>query len=73
MSLADAEMRHRHQRAQPMSMDTDRKRTIEARLDKLTKRVQETFPNSNVEVRMLGILRGTLDLLRDVLLEDEPR
>lgn len=55
-----------------MSMDTDRKRTIEARLDKLKKRLAQQ--DVDAQVRLMNVVKGTLDLLSDVLLaEDEPR
>lgn len=51
-----------------MTMTTERKRTIEARLDRLRNRLG----NNRTEAQLRGVVMGTLDLLRDVLLEDEP-
>lgn len=51
-----------------MAMTTERKRTIEARLDRLRNRLD----NNRTEAQLRGVVMGTLDLLRDVLLEDEP-
>lgn len=51
-----------------MAMTTERKRTIEARLDRLRNRLD----NNRTEAQLRGVVIGTLDLLRDVLLEDEP-
>ena len=51
-----------------MAMTTERKRTIEARLDRLWLRLDRTTDWVDVK----NALRGTLDLLRDMLLEDEP-
>lgn len=51
-----------------MTMTTERKRTIEARLDRLRNRLD----NNRTEAQLRGVVMGTLDLLRDVLLEDEP-
>lgn len=51
-----------------MTMTTERKRTIEARLDRLDERAARCTDWVDIK----NALRGTLDLLRDVLLEDEP-
>ena len=54
-----------------MAMTTERKRTIEARLDRLRSRVQgaKAFDST---ADLAGATMGVLDLLRDVLLENEP-
>ena len=67
-SLADAEMRHRHQRVQPMT-HVHAKGSIEARLDRLEARAQVAITNSDLK----SVMRGILDLLRDVLLEEQPK
>lgn len=54
-----------------MSQGTDRKRTIEARLDKLQARAQRAATFGSVR-ELAATLRGTLDLLSDVLLTDAP-
>jgi len=52
-----------------MTQTIEQRRTIEARLDRLKDRAREahTWP------QLQGVLRGVLDLLTDVLLEDNPR
>lgn len=44
------------------------KGSVEARLDRLDARAQRATSRSDVQ----GVIRGILDLLRDVLLEDKP-
>lgn len=54
-----------------MSTAEDRKRTLEARLDRLKQRLNEANEHP---ARVVGVLKGTLDLIADVLLpaETEP-
>lgn len=54
-------------------MTTEQRRTIEARLDRLKARAQQAGWDHPDQRDVLGVLKGTLDLLSDVLLEDEPR
>jgi hypothetical protein len=50
-------------------INTEQRRTIEARLDRLDARAQRVSSYSDLQ----AVMRGILDLLRDVLLsEDEP-
>lgn len=57
-----------------MTQTTEQRRTIEARLDRLKKRAAQAVDPLNANsVAMCAVLKGTLDLLSDVLLEDEPR
>lgn len=52
----------------------DKRRTIEARLDRLRKRLDAMRPYpGDPPDPMVAVMKGTLDLLADVLLEDEPR
>lgn len=48
---------------------TEQRRTIEARLDRLDARTARATSRSDYQ----GVLRGILDLLRDVLLAEEPK
>jgi|WetSurMetagenome_2_1015567.scaffolds.fasta_scaffold1512655_2 hypothetical protein len=54
-----------------MSLTTEQKRTVEARLDRLKQRLNEANEHP---ARVVGVLKGTLDLIADVLLpaETEP-
>ena len=52
-----------------MTQTVEQRRTIEARLDRLKKRVDE----GSTEAQLRAVLKGVLDLLTDVLLADEPR
>lgn len=45
------------------------KGSIEARLDRLDARAARATSRSDIQ----GVVRGTLDLLREVLLADEPQ
>lgn len=48
-------------------MTTEQRRTIEARLDRLKMRAQRATSRSDMQ----AVIRGILDLLTDVLLEDD--
>lgn len=55
---------------------TEQRRTIEARLDRLKERANLIPHAHNMESAQritIGVLKGVIDLLSDVLLEDEPR
>lgn len=51
-----------------MTTSTEQRRTIEARLDRLRKRLDRGPLNPSA---LAAIMKGILDLLTDVLLEDE--
>lgn len=52
---------------------TEQRRTIEARLDRLKARAERAgaYASTGTERDIVGVLKGTLDLLTDVLLEDD--
>lgn len=52
-----------------MTQTIEQRRTIEARLDRLKARAQRATSRSDMQ----AVVRGILDLLTDVLLEDMPR
>ena len=52
-----------------MTQTIEQRRTIEARLDRLKARAARASSRSDVQ----AVIRGMLDLLTDVLLEDNPR
>ena len=56
-----------------MTQTAEQRRTVEARLDRLKDRLARMEPFTRDGKALVGILRGTLDLLTDVLLEDDPR
>ena len=53
-----------------MTQTIEQRRTIEARLDRLKKRLDRGPLDPSA---LAAVLKGTLDLLSDVLLEGEPR
>lgn len=50
-----------------MSLTTEQQRTVEARLDRLRKRLDQ----NRTEAQMRDVLKGTLDLIADVLVPAE--
>ena len=54
-----------------MAIDADRKRTIEARLDRLQQRLARVPRSHAVDAEVRGVTAGILDLLRDVLLTED--
>ena len=56
-----------------MTQTIEQRRTIEARLDRLKERAGRVPSSSSGERQLAAVLKGTLDLLSDVLLEDSPR
>ena len=54
-----------------MTQTTEQRRTIEARLDRLKERLKPHRLSSPDNRELTGVLKGVLDLLTDVLLEDD--
>ena len=52
-------------------MTTEQRRTIEARLDRLKARADQAGWTHVEQRDTLGVLKGLIDLLRDVLLEND--
>lgn len=50
-----------------MSLTTEQQRTVEARLDRLERRIEGTMTTSG----MKSVIRGLIDLVRDVLIPAE--